>query len=436
MILSLYRAAAVAAGPAIRLYLSLRRSQGKEDPVRFRERFGQPGQARPEGSLVWIHAASVGESLSMLPLIGRIRKDKPDWRILLTTGTVTSAAMMAERLPEGAIHQYIPVDRPGYVQKFLDHWQPELTLWAESEFWPNLISEISARRIPLVLVNGRISPSSFTGWRRFPGLIARLLSGFTLCLGQTEGDAERLSQLGAKNAQCAGNIKFAAPPLPADEGDLTAWIQGLANRPRWLAASTHAGEEAIAGDIHRTLAPDHPDLLTIIVPRHPGRGPAIKRELEASGLSCALRSINEPVVDGTDIYIADTMGELGLFFRLAEVIFMGKSLVPLGGHMGGQNPLEPARLGCALLFGPNMANFAEMSARMVESGAALEVADGDALGKAVDRLLKDAGERNKMAVAVQSFAEAEAEVLDQVMDVLTPYFEQAAMKHTNRKKPQ
>jgi 3-deoxy-D-manno-octulosonic-acid transferase len=425
MILGLYRAITYSTGPVIRLYLALRRLSGKEDPRRFSERLGVAGLARPDGYLVWIHAASVGESLSMLPLIERLADEKPGGHVLITTGTVTSAAIMAERLPGGAFHQYVPVDRPGYVNRFLEHWRPDLALWAESEFWPNLISSITAKKIPLILINGRISPASFSGWRRFPGLIAGLLAGFDLCLGQTEGDADRLRSLGAKDAKCVGNIKFAAPPLPADRDDLAKWTRGLAGRPRWLAASTHAGEEKIAGEIHRKLKSRHPGLLTLIVPRHPGRGPAVRRELGNDGLCVALRSASDAITRQTDVYIADTMGELGTFFRLAGVVFMGKSLIALGGqgggNMGGQNPLEPARLGCAVLFGPHMANFTEIGGRMTAAGGALQVAGAGALQDAVDALLGDRQKRESMAKAARSFAEAEAGVMEKIMAELSPF---------------
>ncbi len=421
MIMGLYRAVTVFSGPAIRLYLALRRIGGKEDPKRFSERLGVASLPRPDGHLVWIHAASVGESLSMLPLIERLADEKPDGHVLLTTGTVTSAAIMAERLPGSAFHQYVPVDRPGYVSSFLEHWRPDLALWAESEFWPNLISAIAAKRIPLVLINGRVSPSSFAGWRRFPGLIAGLLAGFDMCLGQTEGDTERLRQLGAEDAKCVGNIKFAAPPLPVDRDDLAKWTRGLAGRPRWLAASTHAGEEKIAGEIHRKLKSRHPGLLTMIVPRHPGRGPAIGRELTNDGLCVALRSAADAITRQTDIYIADTMGELGTFFRLANVVFMGKSLISLDGRGGGQNPLEPARLGCAVLFGPHMANFTEIGGRMTAAHAALRVADGDELADCVDALLGDPQKRERMAGAAGAFAEAEAGVMEKVMAEISPF---------------
>lgn len=412
--LGLYRAATTLGGPLIRLYLANRLASGKEDRARFAERLGVAGRPRPEGPLIWIHAASVGESLSLLPLVERLGAASG---VLVTTGTVTSARLMAERLPEGAFHQYVPVDRVAYVRRFLDHWRPDLALWAESEFWPNLVTETAARAIPMVLVQGRVSGRSYAGWRRFAGSIARLLEGFALCLGQTTEDALRLRRLGAPDARWVGNLKFAASPLPADPAELAGLEKATAGRPLWLAASTHPGEEEIAGRVHRRLAGAHPGLLSVIVPRHPGRGPEVAGALRAAGLAVALRSAGEAVGAATEVYVADTLGELGLFYRLAGVVYVGKSLVPLG----GQNPLEAARLDCAIVHGPHMANFADVVERLGEAGATVEVADEAGLASAVGRLLAEPGLRSRRAAAAAGVATAEAGVVDAVMAELAPF---------------
>ncbi len=420
MMLSLYRAVTVAGWPAIRCYLAWRRRRGKEDPARFEERFGIASRPRPSGRLVWMHGASVGESLSLLPLVERLVASGA--AVLVTTGTVTSARMMRERLPEGAFHQFVPIDRADFVRHFFDHWRPDLVLWLESEFWPNLVSEPRARHIPMVLLNGRVSDRSLVAWRRAPGLIRELLAGFDLCLGQTEEDARRLKALGARQAESRGNLKFATPPLPADDAALRRLMDTVGTRPRWLAASTHPGEEALVGRVHLSLKPAHPGLLTIIAPRHPERGPEIARALAAMGLSVARRGAGEWPRASDDIYVADTMGELGLFFRAADIVFMGKSL----SATGGQNPLEPARLDCAILFGPHMENFAEVAAHLLDGGGALRIADEAALVRAVGGLLSDANARTRMAAAAKATAMAEAGVLDAVMAALEPYLEDSA----------
>jgi 3-deoxy-D-manno-octulosonic-acid transferase len=426
MMLTLYRRLTGIGGPVISLYLNCRLRRGKEEQGRFHERLGRPRLPRPPGPLVWLHAASIGESLSMLPLIARLL-EPGGLTVLVTTGTVTSAKIMAERLPPGAVHQYVPVDRLPFVRGFLDHWKPGLVLWAESEFWPNMVSETAARRIPMVLLNGRVSERSFRGWKRLPGLIRRLLSGFTLCLGQTEADAERLRALGAPRAKCLGNLKFAMPPLPGEDGRLAVLREAVAGRPVWIAASTHDGEEAIAAEVHARLESRHPGLLTIIVPRHAQRGAEIADALRASGLKVALRSAGEMPVATTQLYLADTMGELGLFFRLARAAFVGKSLA----GDGGQNPLEPARLGVPVLFGPRMSNFSEMASRMMAARAAEQVTDAWSLGDALDRLLSDDDLRRTRSAAAQTFATAEAGVLDAVAAELTPFLDALGAAHAD-----
>ncbi|MEK7246413.1 MAG: 3-deoxy-D-manno-octulosonic acid transferase, partial [Pseudomonadota bacterium] len=348
MMLGLYRAATYLLGPIARLYLAGRLARGKENRVRFAERLGRPARARPEGRLVWVHGASVGESLSILPLVARIVETaaRPT-QVLVTTGTVTSARLMGERLAPGAFHQFAPVDLPGPVRAFLDHWRPDVAVWVESEFWPNLLSETHAREIPMALIQGRISDRSYATWRKMPGLIRRLLEGFSVCLGQSAEDALRLGQLGARAPACVGNLKFMAPPLPADERDMTRLRASFGERPVWFAASTHPGEDEMVAKAHRALEGRHPGLLTVIAPRHPERGEDVAARLKELGFRLVRRSAGEVPGPDVEIYLADTLGEFGLFYRLARAAFIGKSLVP----EGGQNPLEAARLGCPILFG-------------------------------------------------------------------------------------
>ena len=410
MIFSLYRGLTRIGGPLIDLYLARRLKRGKEHPARFPERKGIAGQERPAGPLVWLHAASVGEAVSMLPIVEALQ-GRGGLTVLVTTGTVTSAAMMAGRLPEGAIHQFVPVDRPAWVRRFLDHWRPGLALWVESEFWPNLLTETARRKIPLVLLNGRVSDRSFRRWRKMPDFIGGLLSGFALCLGQTEEDARRLAALGAPKTACLGNLKFAAPALPADAVALAGLIETLGRRPCWLAASTHAGEEILAGRVHRAL--NIPHLVTLIVPRHPERGAAIAEELRALGLNPTRRSLGEPI---SEVYIADTLGELGLFYRAAPLVFMGKSLI----GQGGQNPLEPARLGASVLFGRHMGNFADIARRMTGAGAAKEVADEGGLVAALSERFADPALVEAEGRRAQSFASGEDGVLAAVIEAIEP----------------
>jgi 3-deoxy-D-manno-octulosonic-acid transferase len=416
MSIAAYRALTWAAGPLIHRYMQRRLNAGREDPQRFRERFGDASATRPDGPLVWLHASSVGESLSMLSLIERLRRERPEVVILMTSGTVSSARILENRLPPGVIHQFVPVDRMSWVRRFLDHWQPDLVLWVESEFWPGVLSEVKRRAIPAMLMNARISARSWRGWRRAPWMIRRILQTFDLCMAQTELDAERLRDLGAVNIACPGNLKFAAEPLPADPDTLAALEAATAARPRWLAFSTHPGEEETIAAAHRILVRNLPDILTIIVPRHPARGPEIEKILAASGTPVSVRSRSQLLDKDIGFLLADTMGELGLFFRLTDIAFVGGSLVP---H-GGQNPIEPARLGCAIVHGPHMENFLAIEGELNTAGASSVATTAKEIAREVGTLLSNAGMRQRRVAAARSVADGKFGIMDAVFTHLDP----------------
>ena len=421
----LYRGLTRALAPFVIIYLSRRRRLGKEDAGRLHERRGLPGATRPPGALIWVHAASVGEATAVLGLIERILERRPGIEVLLTTGTVASARLLASRLPERARHQFAPVDLPRWVTRFLDHWRPDLALWVESELWPNLVLMTHARDIPMVLVNGRLSARSYRGWRRWPGLIGPVLGAFDLCLAQDETQAARLRSLGAPEVVSIGDLKAAAGALPVDPSELDRLRRRIGARPRWLAASTHSGEEEIAARVHQELAAAHPGLLTIIVPRHPARGDEIAGMLTLRGLQVARRACGEPPTGDTDVYLADTIGELGLFYRLAGIGFVGGSLVAKGGH----NPFEAARLDCAVLHGPDMSNCTGMAAALAAAGATQTVADARALARAISALLRDRRLRAERAAAGASVAAAGLGVLDDVLGLLARWLDPLAPMH-------
>ena len=416
MSIAAYRALTWATGPLIRRYLQRRLDAGREDPDRFAERFGDASESRPAGPLVWVHASSVGESLSMLSLIERLHRERPEIAILITSGTVSSARILENRLPQGVIHQFVPVDRMSWVRRFLDHWRPDLVLWVESEFWPGVLSEVKSRAIPAMLMNARISARSWRGWRRAPWMIRRILATFDLCMAQTELDAERLRDLGARNVACPGNLKFAAEPLPADPSALATLETSMAARPRWLAFSTHPGEEETIAAAHRILTRNLPDILTMIVPRHPARGAEIEKTLAEAGDAVAVRSRNGTVSGMTGFLLADTMGELGLFFRLTDIAFVGGSLVP---H-GGQNPIEPARLGCAIVHGPHMENFLVIEGELKAAGASALATSPEEIAREVGTLLSNAGQRQRRVAAARSVADGKFSILDAVFSHLDP----------------
>ncbi len=409
-----YRLVSFLATPLAGPILSRRVKQGKEDQKRTGERRGLTGLARPPGPLVWLHGASVGEAASLMPFVERIVHAGAT--ALVTTGTVTSAAMLAQRLPPGALHQYAPLDSPLFVRRFLAHWRPSAALVAESELWPNMIVELKRAGLPLAIVNGRISERSFNRWRKAPRFIAALLGRFDLCLARSEDDGERLAALGALNVLVVGDIKFDAPTLPADRRELAELAGLTSGRQIWIAASTHEGEETIAAAAHNRLRQVFPDALTLIAPRHPERGEAILRQLEAQGLVCALRSRGDPVKPGTAVYVCDTIGEMGLFYRLAGVVFVGKSFA--GG--GGQNPIEPARLACAILHGPMTGNFADAYAALDGAGGALAVARPEDLGEALIALFANAARLRAMARSAGDTVERRAGAVERSMRALKP----------------
>ena len=420
--IALYRRVTAAAAPAVRAYLWLRCRRGKEDRARLNERLAVASRSRPSGPLVWVHAASIGEAQSVLGLIERILAQRPGVAVLLTTGTVASARAVAERLPARAQHQYVPVDIPAAVDRFLDHWRPDLAIWVESELWPNLTLETHRRGIPMILANGRLSARSVARWRLLPGLIQPVLGAFSACFVQDAVQAERFRALGARNVANAGDLKAAAAPLPADPGALAALRRQIGTRPVWLAASTHPGEEDVAAAAHALVTHEHPRLLTLIVPRHPVRGPGIAQQLQAQGLRVARRSAGEAIAADTDIYVADTLGELGLFFRVAGIAFVGGSLARKGGH----NPFEAARLDCVVLHGPDMANCLGMATALDAAGAALTVYDAAGLAAAVSRLLAAPAERDERAAAGMRTSAAGGGALDTVLERLSPWLDALA----------
>src|ERR1700712_4264628 len=387
MTLRVYQKLSRAMVPLAPALIKRRLKQGKEDPARIGERRGLSKDLRPQGPLVWIHGASVGEVLASAALIEKLRA--LNLRILLTSGTVTSAAIVAKRFPADIIHQYVPYDSPRYVARFLDHWRPSLALFIESDLWPNLILASALRRLPMVLINGRMSHRSFPRWRRIAGTISALLGRFELCLAQSNGDAERFTALGSRNVITTGNLKFDVAAPPADPGKLERLMSVTRGRPVIVAASTHPGEEEMLIEAHRTLAGFFPSLLTVIVARPANRGETFARRVEASGLHGALRSREELPTAATDIYVADTMGELGLFYRLAPIVFMGGSLVP---H-GGQNPIEAVKLGASIVHGPHVFNFTDVYEALDRAGGARRADTQEALVKQLGQLLADPAAR-------------------------------------------
>ena len=414
-VLGAYRYVGAAAYPMVGGYVAWRASKGKEDKNRRRERYGVASRERPEGPLIWFHAASVGETIAVVPLIESILDFGIN--IVLTTGTVTSAQVADERLGGRVIHQYVPLDLKPAVSRFLDHWHPDLAIIAESEIWPMTILELGARRVPQILVNGRLSDRSFKSWKKRAYIAEALFENMAHVVAQSEVDGERFRALGARPVTVSGNLKVDTPPPPVDERALHAVQRQIERRPTWAAVSTHEGEELMAAEVHAMLRNRHRGLLTIIVPRHPERAPALLQQFAEMGLNVARRSTGDRIMPDTDILLGDTIGEMGLYLRLTEIAFVGRSMT----STGGQNPLEPAMLDTAVLAGRNVQNFRDTYQRLIERGGAKIVRDRDMLAGAVNFLLGNEIARHDMMAAGASTVEEMRGALARTLKSLEPF---------------
>lgn len=410
MMLRVYKLASYAAPVMLRRWIHRRIYDGREHPARVQERYGIPTIPRPAGPLIWIHAASVGEALSIMPLVEHLCAQNDKLNFLITSCTVTSSKVIRPKLNARVMHQFVPYDVPRWVRRFLKHWQPDLAIWVESELWPNLMLQTRARGVPMLLVNARMSEKSFIRWQRYREAILKLLRCFSMMYAGSQDDLRKYKDLGTDPISYIGNIKYDVPALPADTHRLEILRSQIAGRAVWLASSTHAGEEAMTAQVHTQLRNQIPNLLTIIVPRHPARAESILKEIAAQNLATATRSKGQDITPQTDIYLADTLGELGIFYRLVDVVFMGGSLVPHGGH----NPIEPAKLGCAILCGPHMFNFQNIVDEMQHENALVMVNDAAALAEKISLLLRNTEARAEMIASARTTTESRTGVMQKI----------------------
>jgi 3-deoxy-D-manno-octulosonic-acid transferase len=353
--LSLYRAVTGLLEPLAPLLLDRRAKRGKEDFGRLNERLGRPAIARPPGPLVWLHGVSVGESLSLLPLVDGLRAARKDATVLVTSGTVTSAELLAKRLPGNVIHQFAPVDAPGAVGRFLNHWRPDVGVLVERELWPNLILAAHERGARMVLASARITAHTARNWARTPGGARELLGAFDVILPQDDESEGRIAGLG-RPGDGRLNLKYAGEPLPFDAPALTALKRAAGERPVLLAASTHEGEDALVLEAFQALDADRRgDPMLVIVPRHRERGEAVAELSRLMGFETGRFGEDDAFGGGCDVYVADSLGDLGLWFRLSHSAFLGGSLLP---GIGGHNPLEAVQVGAPAISGPHVANWA------------------------------------------------------------------------------
>lgn len=422
ILLSCYAAATHIAAPMVPFWLRRRVARGKELPQRWRERLGETTEPRPKGPTIWCHAASVGETKSALPLVNELAAR--GYSLVLTTGTVTSEQVVRGQLQAGVVHQFAPLDHGPWVDKFLKHWMPSLALRIDSELWPNTIYALTRGNIPIVQVNARLSAKAAHGWQLHKSTSAWLFSQISLVLAQSSQDRVRYAELGAANSLFVGNLKLAQPELAFDQKRYHEFRGIIGDRRTWLAASIHPGENQIIGTIHQNLLKQNPHVLLIVVPRHPDRAAEMAAQWHVAGLNVARRSLSQNITPTTQIYLADTMGELGLFYRLSRIVFIGKTLA-VG---GGQNPVEPAQLGCALVWGSDMSNFAEIAAELESNGCAQKVSDMKGLEHTISKLLADDELTSKMGNAAKSYVAASSGALDRVLDHIAPYLKAAPIR--------
>ena len=415
-----YRLLLGLAEPFAPLLLRRRAKRGKEDPRRLPERMGLPSRDRPKGPLVWMHGASVGETLSLLPLVERLRAERPDINLLMTSGTSTSADLMARRLPGSVPHQYVPIDGPRAAKRFLAYWRPDLAIFAEGEVWPNLLLGAKARGAKLALISARISAKTAAGWARFPKSAARVFGAFDLILPQDEASAARLEALGARPGGRL-NLKLAGTPLPADAAALAAARAAAEGRPILLAASTHSGEDEMVLDAY-AHADRQRGALLVIAPRHSERGVGVAVLARSRQFRASIRSRGEPLA-GSQVHVADTLGELGMWFRVAAAAYIGGGMSK---RIGGHNPLEAARLDCPVISGPQVRNWAEVYAALEAAGAVSIVRTSRDLGDAFERALTDPDAMKAQAARARALVDGQAAALDAGWIRLTPLLPLAA----------
>jgi 3-deoxy-D-manno-octulosonic-acid transferase len=398
----------------VKWHIESRLKLGKEDTERYTEKFGIASKPRPDKKVIWFHAASVGELNSILPLINDLIPKHKTTSFLVTTGTVTSAKIIEKAKLERTIHQFVPVDTPQAVEAFLKHWKPDLAIFVESEIWPNLLVQTS-KKTDVLLLNARLSDNSFRMWRRATKLAKFLLAKFTLILPSTKSDMEKISYfVSPKKLKHIGNLKYAAPKPYCNEVELKKLQKAIGKRPIWLASSTHKGEEEEIIKTHLALLKEHRNLLTIILPRHPNRGLEILDLCSSYKASAVLRSTEKPITEKTGIYIADSIGEIGIFYTLANIVFVGGSLI----NHGGQNILEPARSNCAIVTGVHTFNFKEIVSKFLKADA-IQIAQSqtDLLSK-VSELLGSKKLVEKYSTTALTIANEVNSILDETVEFI------------------
>ena len=407
--------------PFTPVYLYFRKIRKKEDSIRYKEKLSKINISREEGFLIWFHIASVGEAMSILPIVNSFIKDQKINKILITSITLSSGKILEKKFYQNpkVIHQFLPLDVAVLTNKFLEHWKPNLCIFIDSEIWPNLILNISKKKIPLLLINARITKKSFAKWKLVINFAKKIFEKFDLCIVSNTESENFLKILGAKNIKNYGNLKFSNIKTDLNKKLDSIFLNKIKNKKIWCAASTHATEEMLCAVSHLKIKENYNDILTIIIPRHIDRVKKIIEELLKFNLSIVLYSKLSQIDTKTDILLVDSYGEALKFYNISKCVFLGKSLVKSLIKDGGQNPIEPARLGCKILHGPYVSNFAETYEYLRKLGITKKINNSNELSLSlVEEFKEDKAKNQEIAAKIENYGQ---NILNNVIMELKKY---------------
>ena len=407
--------------PFAPIYLYFRKIKKKEDSISYKEKLSRIETAREEGFLIWFHVASVGEAMSILPLIESCIEEKKIDKILLTSITLSSGNVLKKRFSQNVkvFHQFLPLDISVWTNKFLDHWKPNLSIFIDSEIWPNLISQISEKKIPLLLINARITKKSFKRWKLIISFAKKIFEKFDLCIASNKESENFLKILGAKNIKNYGNLKFSNIKNDLNKKLDSDFFNKIKNRKIWCAASTHPTEEILCARSHLKIKESYNNILTIIIPRHIDRIEKIRKELSNLNLKIVLYSKLDQIDINTDILLIDTYGEASIFYNISKYVFVGKSTIKSLIMDSGQNPIEPARLGCKIFHGPNVSNFVEIYEYLRTLGVTKQVNNSNELSiSLIEEFEENKGEKSNIKEEIDNYGQ---NILNNVIEELKKY---------------
>tara|TARA_B100001063_G_C16704890_1_gene524630 strand:- start:91 stop:1332 length:1242 start_codon:yes stop_codon:yes gene_type:complete len=373
------------------IILVIRFLKKKEDPMRFWEKLGFFSERKKEGKLIWFHGASVGELQSVIPLIEELEKNKSIKQILVTSNTLSSSKVLESKDFKKVIHQFFPIDTNFLIKKFLNHWNPSKAFFIDSEFWPNTILNLKKKKIPIILINGRITKRTFDRWSKISYFSKNIFKNFDLCLSSSKESFKFLKKLNFKNIKFIGNLKYSQSESDNFNQDINL-NKFLSIKNSWCASSTHDSEELFVGHTHKILKKKVKNLVTIIIPRHVERSFTIKKTLERLNLKVHLDEPKKKINSDTDIYLVNSYGKTKIFYNLCKNVFLGGSLI----KHGGQNPLEAARFGCNILHGPNIQNFTEIYNFLQENKISRKITNTKKMASTLKKLLKKKSNSKKI----------------------------------------